>query len=411
MADDLQTETPPRGRGWKIAALIFAFSLLFIGALIWLGNKGRDIRTPELRKARLRSSYLYVGYPFHEQNPFPGGKVWLWATTNPQTLGSSFLFDLEKNEILGEADASPEVYNETDKTFLFGSREVADSSRAVDNILSALPRDKKRVNTEAIDYWIMKEGQPGLTRVTTCFEHRGAGGGSQASPLGNYFRARTTTGEHFVIDIKNAKRIDLPATESWMGGWWSDDEALFMDSKQNLILFNMKTLKPETLLSIDQINAFLKANGLAATTAQFGIRQAWDGDHFEFYIVDEYYRTGLGWLIKIDKPTRSLKLVDRNFPFHRTGKLNGKGTRYVYSGETNTGDGNAVIVYNIEARTSSTLVAGSATETYYSLPNFYKDRIIYVQKQAIWSVNVDGSGRRQLFPPVADQNTTATQSR
>ncbi len=243
MADEYQGDEPrPRGRGRVAWVLIFAFLLLLGGALVWSGTKKSAIATPELRKPEIKS-YTYVGYPFHRPNPFPGGQLWIYATSNAQSAPAFYLFDLDTNRLVGQADITPLAYNEKDLTFLFETRDGSEPSETARNIAAFLGQ-RKKLYEDPVDYWIMKRGgQPALVAHTS--EQHGGGGAEQLSPSGDYARIRTTTGDHFVIDIKNARKIDLPRLPmtSWMGGWWSNDEVFFTDSGKNIVLLNVKTLK------------------------------------------------------------------------------------------------------------------------------------------------------------------------
>jgi hypothetical protein len=70
----------------------------------------------------------------------------------------------------------------------------------------------------------------------------------------------------------------------------------------------------------------------------------------------------------------------------------------VYCGETETGDSSAVYLYDLSTSQTTAIVPGKKTEGYFSIPNFYRDNIIYIQNNMLWAVEFDGSNRRVLFP-------------
>jgi len=398
-------------RSWR---LLFAGLLLvlLVSVVVLSGISHRAGKPPRfaLKKVELSGSYKRVSYDFLSPNPFADGKAWIMAQDKKGGY-HDYLFNLGTDKVEGVCEGQcPLVFNERDNIVLLQSREFKRPRPSTPGFVQDMDEFMqkigliKRTDRDRVEFWIQPGAREKPILVGTAYERTGAGGSEQVSPQANYYRVCTTCGEHLLIDLKGAKMRELPPARLATGGWWSNDEILFFTPDGDLMLYNAQSTESSIVFSLQQIQAFLQSHGWSSSSSggRCWILSAWNGDHFELYLGEMLSRRSQqtkGWLIKIDKAKKELLLVADAFPFARLGHLNGAGTHYVYCGERETGDSNAVYVYELKTGQTLPLVPGLPSEQYFSLPNFHKDKIIYVQEDALWSMNLDGSGKRLLFPP------------
>ena len=331
------------------------------------------------------------------------GKFYVFASDS-QCRYRSYLCDLEAGKVVGEG-AMPPVCTAADGAELYEMREnsTQSSSRLPREILRKIGFNIKPAPRERVDYWAYSKAKKEPVLAGSVHEMAGAAGGEQASPLGNYYRAWTTCNDHVLIDLKNLRMTTLPPAKIWMGGWWSNDEILFVAPNGDLMLYDVRTGQSEVLFSTQQLESFLASHGISLPPLKnYIIMSAWAGDHYEFFLAKSLYDKERSWLAKIDKEKRSPVLLDSSFPFARTGHLNGAATHYVFSGETETADSNAVYLYDRTTSQTLTLVPGAADQKYFSMPNFYGDWVIYRDGKSLRRMKLDGSDNRPVFPPASE---------
>jgi len=199
---------------------------------------------------------------------------------------------------------------------------------------------------------------------------------------------------------KRTAKIMTPV--EWLQATWcSDRELLYRNKSNDLEIYDVATDARRLALSFSDLARFLTSKNLALSSPQFlSIMTEWNGRDYEIYLNGNWrsLEEDERWLIKITRPDFKPQLVSRDFPFRRTGHFDISATKYVYSGETETHDSNAVYVRDIASGQEHLLVEGDPEKKYFSVPKFYGDRIIFVKDAAIWMMNGDGSNQEQLFP-------------
>ena len=395
-----------RAWGLSLAGLLL---VALLGIVLLSGTKSPAVPRPKYVPGGvpLETQYDYVGYQFSSSNPFANGKM-LVTAMNTRRETHVYRFDMQTGEVLGEVRSGGVVHDEADDALLLMTRETRtrpeEQPQAV-QLMRSLLQDLRLVSKEPprerLDFWAQPGEATSPVLIGSAHEWVGSGGWEHASPRGNYYRVFTSCDEHLVVDIGKARLLALPPARSGNGGWWSDNEVLFLAPNGDMALHNVETRMSGVLFSIGDIQSFLRSHGLALSPGSnhYSVLSAWHKDHFEFCLVDNFYGQKSSWLVKIDRSGPALRLLSTTFPFARLGRFNGAGTHYVHSGERETGDQSAVYLYDIATSKTLTLVPPTPGATAYSLPNFYGDRIVYVQDKTIRSTNLDGSGQRILFPP------------
>jgi hypothetical protein len=330
-----------------------------------------------------------------------------------ESHGGQYLFDLKKRETIGALDTAWAIsLNKDQMEALCCIAEIGKGntlSEAVSSVLHDLSggRYRARGNEYAIHYWIvpLREGTP--TYLGEAHEKEGLGSIGHRSPDDRYWHVQTSCDDRLLVDLERKEMLRLDPVRYRNGGWWSDTELIFKTEENDLRIYDVETKREETLLTLDQLLDFLKEQGLSdAQPELFRLFQEWNGKGYSFYISSNISarNNGKDWLIGIDKQTRQLRLKERSFDYHRLGHLNYDGSLYLYSGEKETGDSNAVYVADLANSKVRTLIPGDTNENYFSLPNWYGGRIIFVQQGALWIIDADGENREQLFPPAAGKN-------
>lgn len=342
-----------------------------------------------------------ISYHHLDSNPFPDGKLWI-EVLDAKDRFFVYRYDLEMMEIVGYTSwaplVTPVVYDERKNLRLFEKRlwnSVADQP----GLLEKIGLGRNTQHQDPIEFWLLSGGNQKAVRLGTIHQPPNASTTGITSPRMNYYQLDTLCKEHVMFDLDRAVMSSMPAIQMGLG-WWSDEECLIMMPDNGLGLYNARTSQLCNLISFAHINQFVQSHGLAFEAdpcLPFRIDSAWTGDHYEFFIA-VCLGSKLGWLARIEKPDGKLQLISRNFPYTYTGRLNGAGTHYVFSGETKAEDINAVYVNDIQTSKTVTLVPGSRAEKYYSYPNFYKDKIVFIQQGALRIMDLGGTNNKRLFP-------------
>jgi hypothetical protein len=368
---------------WLATALGLAIALL-----IYFGIKSaaRPAHGKLTLSPTVPPGLTVLQYDFMAPDPFIQGHAWVFARDAAGGLHYYYV-DMDTGVPVAEGSsiAQPLVYDAAGGRLLTERRQrrgLIDRLHDEGLLEWAVDLGQLKPRTsDRIDFQIWSAGDEAPIDVGFSTERHGGGGGAQVSPRLDRYRFQTTTGDHAVIDVIDGTMTRLPPTKSWMGGWWSDDELLFIAPNGDLLLHDLSTRTSAPLFTMTQIDAFLTSHGLKLQMPDFyGLISAWDPDkdRFAFFIAENLYLTERSWLIRIDRDKRALTLLTRDFPFDRLGRINGPATLYVYTGEPAAGGPDAVHLHDIDAGASRTLVSGSPGATRFSLPAFHRDRVVYM---------------------------------
>jgi len=335
-------------------------------------------------------------------NPFVGGKTWIHYNMQASTgHPSSLLYDIDSMKIQGSVEGAwPESFYEGKQRTLCVLREFSDTKTLLDrarSFLEGLGLPFGGGKQDRVYFYVLGPGQAPI-HLGMAHERKGAGNNGQPAPDGRFYRVQTTCDEHLIVDLDSLSFERIQPAKDWQGGWWSRSEILYMNLRGDLEIYDANRKRYETVMAFPDIEKFISENGLRlGFGGQYALLPAWGQEEDQFYLASNQYLQKPDWLVKLDKEERRLVLVSRSFPFARLGRFNYEGTHYVFSGETETDDSSAVYLFDLGASQFTTLVQGTKSARYYSLPDFYQNEIIYKQDDTLWASNFDGTTKRVLF--------------
>ncbi|PYM12856.1 MAG: hypothetical protein DME18_10335 [Verrucomicrobia bacterium] len=86
------------------------------------------------------------------------------------------------------------------------------------------------------------------------------------------------------------------------------------------------------------------------------------------------------------------------FKFEWSDSLDPTGRYYLFSGREAGAASDGVFLRDKQSGSNRTLVIPTKN-TYFSIPRFYGDSVIYVRSNILWRISLDGTSNVQLFPP------------
>lgn len=368
-----------------------------------------------IRSNDLARPWDYASYDFLDVNPFPQGKMWILGQGKASRECTCFLFDLEKHAVLGALQgARPVALNEDGTKVLCSTREPAvpvnqPKWKALFRpILTVLFPRKMRTFSHLGDdqesFWLVHTNGGRTQFLGKGYQMRGAGSTGQPSPSGRFWRIQTTRDDHLVFDLTQEKMHQFPPADSWQGAWWSQNEILYKTKNNDLEVFDVKTYRSRVVLRAQEVADFCRTNGLALDTlGSLQTLPVWNGESYDFYLAGNWRRPGNGqtWLLFLAKTNAPLGIISKDFDFKRLGRFNSRGTHYVYCGESEqTGDRSAVFVKELSSGRITEVEGAKAGTKAFSIPTFYRDKVIFVKDSAIWIANLNGTEKKRLFPPM-----------
>jgi hypothetical protein len=202
----------------------------------------------------------------------------------------------------------------------------------------------------------------------------------------------------------------------WPCDWWDNTHIVLRETNHDILVFDVEKRTASLLVSADDIQTFLKSNGVAIgpkhdQTMQasgqkisfppradpFAIRNGREND---FFITDLHQRwlAEESFLLGLERPAGRLKLISQAFKFEWSDHFTPNRHYYLYTGRESGKGSDGVFLRDLAAGTNRVLVA-PAGAAYFSLPGFYKDSVIYLRSNVFWRINLDGSENVRLFPP------------
>jgi len=100
----------------------------------------------------------------------------------------------------------------------------------------------------------------------------------------------------------------------------------------------------------------------------------------------------------VERPDGRLTLLASRFKFEWSDSLDPTGRYYLFSGREAGAASDGVFLRDKQSGSNRTLVIPTKN-TYFSIPRFYGDSVIYVRSNILWRISLDGTSNVQLFPP------------
>ncbi|MDB6029304.1 MAG: hypothetical protein JWM68_5527 [Verrucomicrobiales bacterium] len=164
---------------------------------------------------------------------------------------------------------------------------------------------------------------------------------------------------------------------------------------------DVSTRSNAVLLSINRLTGFFNEVGLSVSATNVRSYCHWNGQENVFYFTGPPDGEKPTWpyLIRIERPGKTLKLVAKEFSFGRfMGHFNTNWETYIYPGPDNVVS-SGVYLHNIPTDTDRMIVAPTTNQYEECYPVFYKDSVIYLRSNAVWQVSLTTSNTTRLFPP------------
>lgn len=332
--------------------------------------------------------------------PFQNGRVWIWSSDTNFTHHATYLYDLNQRVILGHLfhTTLPFLQNRDGSRILVIGPQTAAPPKL---LLPALLRIDKIFGTRILNktlpadtLWILDTLNNSVKRVLVGGPVYGPW---RPSPDFRYGYADFVRLQ-YLCDLEN-ERITPVTVSGQPCGWWDDEDILIHDYSGNLLLFNVGTGQTRKIFA----DTFLAQQG--GTNWVMRPLANWNGHEYDFYF-NFYYETrmtagsgkGNSVLLKIDRASRSLKLLYPHFKFENDGVLDAAGTQYLFSGESAPGSGGDGSVYLRDLATGkTTLLVPPDKRGHYAYPRFFGDEVIYSRNVQLRRIKLDGTGDQPVL--------------
>lgn len=337
--------------------------------------------------------------------PFAGGRVWLWANSGTNT--HQYLFDLERNVILGELFNAkfPQFCNQDFSRMLVTSQDVQPESlkqRAIDAINSAA----RRVTGEELFHpgytdtvWVLNLTNNSATPLGEVTQHPRAGDRWHPSP--DFKRAFTAPGlSVFLCDLEAGSLKEIAIGGSLVG-WWDDHRLLVSNGTNQFDLFDVVTRTTTNLFNPGDIAALLASEGLSGDPFGLWATANWNGHDYDFFFTQDKVRYKNTFLLKADRASSSLKLLYRDFKSQISGCFDSTSTRYLYPGlSVSVDEDGAVYMRQLTNDMTITLVPPDSERNYSvtCFPRFHGNEVIYSRKGLLRRIELTGTNDVVLLP-------------
>jgi len=382
-----------------LAIILLAFAILLLPSL-----NTPPSNPPQFKNVPITGSISNITYDFLAYRPFEAGRMWVGALSG-RTNWQILVFDIENRRVIGRVtNGWPEM--------LFADRLLCSQPTAaiptwkrlwikflklVRPIFGEITKFKP-ADSEACAYWLLDlenntvkwlgniPGTPNLTFVP--------------SPDFRYaFTALLL--DYYVVDLheRSIRKLDAPGTAC---GWWDNARILLETTNSDFVLYDVQKKATSPLITFGKLDGFLEQNNLTFGTSRPHAFAIWNGRENDFYLTDTHKKwlAEESFLIKLERPDGTLKLLSSRFKFEWSDHLDPSGRLYLYSGREGGKTSDGVFLRHLDTGTNQILVAPT-TNKYFSVPRFYRDSVIYVRSNALWRVSLDGSTNMKLFPPDA----------
>jgi hypothetical protein len=165
------------------------------------------------------------------------------------------------------------------------------------------------------------------------------------------------------------------------------------------VLYNIESGGTTNLFTSRNFQDILLANAIRPSNVS--AIPNWNGTNYDFYFAseEERYAGAKSFLLKGDRATRTLKMVDKDFPFHWLGRLDASGRFYLYPGDKGKpgqGGNGALYVRDLQDSSVRTLLS-SNNSGQYAIGQFFDGGVIYAHSRHIYRIGLNGSNNVPLF--------------
>lgn len=348
-------------------------------------------------------------YDWLADDPFAGGKVWLWTYT-PGRPGRNYLYDLQHQAILGELvhGGLPVLSSRDGSLVLCQGRDafVASLKEKTFGVINKVLGGRLPEPDRSETFWFLDVRHNSATMQGAVLQIPGGGSGWRPSPGFRYGYTHPTFGYgrwFFLCDLEAKTFKKIPIAGEKLIGWWDEQHILVNNGVNEFSLLDVATQRRRALFSAASVTSFLAEAGLTNDPAGLGAFANWNGREYDFYFGPENSIRGLknpdAYLLKADRAGPALKVQYRNFQFRWGGHLDHAGTHYLYQGEKGapgTGGDGSVYLEDLTNGTT-TLVVPPDNKGQYSIPRFYGNEVIYFQNRLLWRIQINSSNSTPLL--------------
>ena len=397
-----------RMRGLKIIVpvLLLLFIIIFL-----LARVPPDTRTPPSfvqMTAQPTNAFQSVHYGWGDTAPFQSGKIWLWTistSTNPSVR--TYLYDLDHEKVLGQLTNRWAVFSNGD-----GTRVLCGHARSREMLwqkfvmwLGKLTKKNFTFRPSQVEtFWVLDLRDNSAKRIGELSQFPARGSVWRPAPGFRYGYNVPSNAEHwtFALCDLEEKTMTTLKVRGDLRGWWDDENIIVEDGINSFVLFNITTRKTAPLFSAAMIEQFLSQAGLTNDPSGLHVFSTWNGGTNDICLAPKFafFKSLDGFVLKVDRASRTLRVQHRNFKFEHLGHINAEGTHYLYSGEsgeTGRGGNGGVILRDLAINVNRTLVVPDHGGR-YALPRFYGNSVIYFRNRLLWRVDLNGSNNAPLFP-------------
>jgi hypothetical protein len=347
-----------------------------------------------------------ISYPYLDERPFEAGKLWVSVIHG---IGYKiFLYDIERKKVLGEmVNGSPvTMVNDTEVVCMkVGQLKQSAYLRKIRFLIERWTRGVMRFGNVGQHecYWVLNLNN-NRARKLGHVPHTGSFN-FVASPQYHYgykpVFAPATNGagvvEYYLFNLKR-KSIQKIALNATVCGWWDDTHILLQSTNSAFSLYNIKNKRARRLPGFAEMKSVMAEKATEPSLpAAFHV---WNGSENDFYLTDMRQKllATRSFLMKLQRSDERLKLISPNFQFEHYDHFDSSGRYYVYTGDTEGGDSDGIYVRELGNPSTDYVLVKPTSDKSFSVPQLYKDSVIYIRSNAIWRINLNGSNNTRLFP-------------
>jgi hypothetical protein len=346
-----------------------------------------------------------ISYPYLDERPFEAGKVWVSVTHG---IGyRMFLYDIERKKVLGElVNGSPvTMVNETEVICMkVGQLKQSAYLRKIRFLIEQWTRGFVKFGGVGQHecYWVLTLDN-NRARKLGHVPHTGSFS-FVASPQYHYgykpvFAPGTNAAgvvKYYLFNLKR-RSIQQIALNGTVCGWW-DDTHILLQNDSAFSVYNIKNKRARRLPAFAEWKSVMgeKATGQSFPAAF----HVWNGRENDFYLTDMRRKllATRSFLMRIQRSDERLKLISPNFQFEHYDHFDSTARYYVYTGDEEGGDSDGVYVRDLGNPSTNSVLVKPASDKSFTVPQVYKNSVIYIRSNAIWRINLDGSNNTRLFP-------------
>jgi hypothetical protein len=348
-------------------------------------------------------SLVALHYPFLNANPFPDGLTSVHVNTATNE-GSCWILNVANGNVLGELTGLAPISLDGKRKRIFGIRHQPPPSRI--RQFFDMARSYLRLPARAelsSEYWLIDLANGKRERFSSSTRwDDGFTGVSSPDQQKVYQMRMPAIAPRVPIVFYNLNTLSISSNTipGQAYGWWSNTEIIYKDAT-GFALFDVDHTLNKPLLTKEELREWLKSKGVAQDELSnaVGAFPVWDGRDYQFYIADLHtkWSANTGFLARIEKQTKELKLISTEFQFNWSDHFDSSGQFYTYSGRQSGQQSSAVFLRDLKKGTERVLVPED--KAYFSIPNFYEDSLIFIRSNALWRIDLNGSNLVRLMPP------------